>query len=98
MIVGNAVVFTDGILDTTNAKTCHGLLRGGSRFNILGVIDSVNYGRDAGEVMDGKPIGIYVFKSVNEFFKQSPQKPVYFIVGVAFAGGRLPESCRREIS
>ncbi|MCK4466000.1 MAG: DUF1611 domain-containing protein [Bacteroidales bacterium] len=97
MIAGNAIVFTDGILDTTNAKTCHGLLRGGSRFNILGVIDSVNYGRDAGEVMDVKPIGIHVFKSVNEFFKQSPQKPVYFIVGVAFAGGQLPESCRSEI-
>lgn len=97
MIKGNAIVFTNGILDIENAKTCHGLLRGSSRFTILGVIDAINFGRDAGEVMDGQSIGINVFRSVSDFIKKSNTKPQYFIIGVAFPGGYLPESCRKEI-
>ena len=30
-----AIVLTNGLLDTPNAKTCHGLLRGTDRFEIL---------------------------------------------------------------
>ncbi len=97
MIDGDAVVFTNGLLDTTFAKTCHGLLRGGKRFNVLGVIDNLHYEKDAGEVLDGKSRGIHVYKSVNEFMKQYSRKPKYFIVGVAFPGGQLPGSCRNEI-
>ena len=97
MIAGNAIVFTNGLLDTTYAKTCHGLLRGGKRFNVLGVIDNIHFGKDAGGILDGKSRGVHVYKSVNEFLKQCPQKPKYFVVGVAFPGGQLPESCRNEI-
>ena len=97
MISGEAVVFTNGLLDTNFAKTCHGLLRGGERFDVLGVIDNIHYGKDAGEVMDGKNRGVHVYKSVNEFIKQYPRTPGYFIVGVAFPGGQLPGSCRDEI-
>ena len=97
MIGGEAVVFTNGLLNTNFAKTCNGLLRGGERFNVLGVIDNIHYGKDAGEVLDGKSRGVHVYKSVNEFMKQSPQKPEYLIVGVAFPGGQLPVSCRNEI-
>ncbi|MEN8227031.1 MAG: DUF1611 domain-containing protein [Bacteroidota bacterium] len=97
MIGGEAVVFTNGLLDTNFAKTCHGLLRGGKRFDVLGVIDHIHVGKDAGEVMDGKSRGVFVYNSVNEFIKQYPRTPEYFIVGVAFPGGQLPGSCRDEI-
>jgi uncharacterized NAD-dependent epimerase/dehydratase family protein len=97
MIQGDAVVFTNALLHTSFAKTCHGLLRGGNRFNILGVIDNLHEGKDAGEVIDGKHRGVRVFKSVKEFLRQSPHRPRYFVVGVAFPGGQLPESCRDEI-
>jgi len=97
MIQGDAVVFTNGLLHTNFAKTCHGLLRGGKRFKVLGVVDNLHAGKDAGEVMDGKHRGVQVFKSVKSFFKQCTRKPKYFVVGVAFPGGQLPESCRDEI-
>ncbi len=97
MIRGDAIVFTNGLLNTNFAKTCHGLLRGGTRFDVLGVIDNNHYGKDAGEVMDGKHRGVQVYKSVKEFLKQNPRKPEYLVVGVAFPGGQLPESCREEI-
>ncbi len=97
MIGGEAVVFTNGLLDTNFAKTCHGLLRGGNRFDVMGVIDNIHAGKDAGVVMDGKSRGVHVYESVDEFVKQYPRKPKYFIVGVAFPGGQLPGSCRDEI-
>ena len=97
MIAGEAVVFTNGLLNTNFAKTCHGLLRGGDRFDVLGVIDNIHYGKDAGEFLDGQSRGVQVYKSVDEFMKQYPRKPKYFIVGVAIPGGQLPGSCRDEI-
>ena len=48
-----AVIFTHNLLAENFAKTAHGLLRGSSRFDVVGVIDSIHGGRDAGEVLDG---------------------------------------------
>jgi len=53
-----AIILTNGMLDTMNAKTAHGLLRGSERFEVLAVIDYKFAGKDAGELMDGKPIGV----------------------------------------
>ena len=35
---GTAVVLTNGLLDAINAKTAHGLIRGSTRFEILGLV------------------------------------------------------------
>ena len=35
----NAIVLTDGLLMTSDAKTAHGLIRGTERFNIIGLVD-----------------------------------------------------------
>jgi uncharacterized NAD-dependent epimerase/dehydratase family protein len=87
----NAIIITNGTLATTDGKTAHGLIRGTSRFNIVGVIDPLHAGQDAGEVLDGRFRNIPVFATVNEFVKQSTQKAACCIVGGAFHGGRLPE-------
>ena len=92
----DAVVFTNGLLHVDFAKTCHGLLRGSSRFNVKGVIDHVHAGKDAGEAMDGRPLGVSVYSSLSDFLEVNETPPV-FVVGVAFSGGGLPESCRDEI-
>lgn len=88
----NAIVLTKGFLDTVNAKTCHGLLRYSSRFNVCAVIDDKYAGKDAGEVMDGKKVNVPVYGSVMEFFDRSDQKIDYLVIGVATHGGLLPES------
>ena len=93
----NVIIYTNGLLNVDFAKTCHGLLRGTNRFNILGVIDSVHFGKDSGEVLDGRPRGIYVFETIEAFLQKTAQKPKYCVIGVAFPGGMLPETCRAEI-
>ena len=60
MVASNAIILTGGFLNTGNAKTAHGLIRGTERFNIVGVIDHVSAGKDAGEVLDGKKRNIPV--------------------------------------
>ena len=93
----NAIVITGGYLDNISAKSAHGLIRGTDRFNIVGVIDFRNAGRDAGEVVDGKPRNIPVYASIGEFGKQSSHKATYCIVGLATKGGVIPEPLRLEL-
>lgn len=97
MIKGNAIVLTNGWLDNIHAKTAHGLLRGSKRFQILGIIDSKHAGKNAGEVLDGKPLNIKIYATTAEFLENHSPKPQFCIVGVAVHGGRLPDSLRGEI-
>lgn len=89
----NAIIITGGYLDSNNAKTAHGLIRGTERFTIVGIIDDKSAGRDAGEVLDGIHRGIPVFASLEDFFK-SGATATYAIVGLATKGGVIPDSLR----
>jgi uncharacterized NAD-dependent epimerase/dehydratase family protein len=89
------LILTNGRLDTEDAKTAHGLIRGTSRFKIVGVIDPVSAGKDAGEVLDGKSRNIPVYASIGAYLDQKPQIPDYGIVGVALSGGKLPDEWYR---
>jgi uncharacterized NAD-dependent epimerase/dehydratase family protein len=86
---GGAVILTNGLLTTNDAKTAHGLIRGTERYDILGVIDPPTAGNDAGIVLDGKHRNIPVFLSLNEAIERL-QKIDYLIIGVATVGGVLP--------
>jgi uncharacterized NAD-dependent epimerase/dehydratase family protein len=87
----NAIILTAGLLTGANAKTAHGLIRSSSRYNIIAVIDSVAAGSDAGRLLDNVCRDIPVYASMGDFITKSGQRAKYAIVGVAFAGGRLPE-------
>jgi uncharacterized NAD-dependent epimerase/dehydratase family protein len=88
----NAIVITGGYLDTSNAKTAHGLIRGTDRFNILGIIDHKHAGKDAGEMLDGKKRNIPIFSSISDAVEKVKDKIQYAIIGVATKGGVIPES------
>lgn len=90
----DAIVITGGFLDSNNAKTAHGLIRGTDRFTIVGVIDSKHPGRDAGEVLDGINRNIPVYASIADFIKHSGKKAEFCIVGVATKGGVIPDALR----
>ena len=87
----NAIIVTNGDLATGDGKTAHGLIRGTDRFNIIGVIDALHAGKDAGEVLDGEFRNIPVFASIKSFTEQSKTSAEYCIIGVALFGGKLPE-------
>jgi uncharacterized NAD-dependent epimerase/dehydratase family protein len=80
------------MLAGTHAKTAHGLLRGPSRYRIVGVVDASLAGRDAGDVLDGQHRDIPVVASVQELLALVPEKPDYCVIGVATKGGVLTDS------
>ncbi|WP_020587856.1 DUF1611 domain-containing protein [Desulfobacter curvatus] len=95
--MGTAVVLTRGLFHLNDAKTAHGLVRGTERFKILGVIDEVNSGKDAGVVLDGIPRDIPIFPSVRAFTDAGGIAPDYAVIGVALCGGRLDEDWQRLV-
>lgn len=94
---GEAVVYCEGSLGTPVGKTANGLVRYTSRYGIVGVIDSLRRGLDAGQVLDGKPVGIPVFGDLNEAMAALKRPVPNFIIGLAPDGGRLPDSARAEV-
>lgn len=91
-----AIVITGGYLDTINAKTAHGLIRGTDRFEIAGIVDHKLAGKDAGEVLDGKHRNLPVYESIGGFV-QSGKKAQYCIIGVATKGGVIPDTLRAQL-
>src|SRR5439155_10024497 len=87
-----AVILCDGYFGQNTGKTANGLVRYSKRYEIVGVIDHTKTGRDAGEVLDGKPNGIPIVARLREAtVRLAPQT---LIVGVATFGGYIPHEYR----
>ncbi|MFY0685045.1 MAG: DUF1611 domain-containing protein [Balneola sp.] len=100
-IDGNTIVFCQGMFNTPEGKTSHGLVRFTERYNVLAIIDKRYAGKDAGEVLDNRPNGIMIFPdfiTAYESFNEQGIKVSNFIVGLAPDGGRLPKEHKKEIA
>lgn len=91
----SALILANGLFDSVFAKTTHGLLRGPSRYEILGVVDPDHAGQDAGYILDGRDRGIPFYSSVSEALVH--QTPTHCIIGVATVGGVLPDPLRVDL-
>ncbi len=102
-----AIILTSGLFNPRNAKTAFGLLRKSEKYKILAVIDKNYAGKDAGELVQGKNLGIPILPSIKDFeeyhsskLKIDPAgslKGIYAIIGVATSGGLIPEDLRAEL-
>ncbi|MEW5936562.1 MAG: DUF1611 domain-containing protein [Candidatus Thermoplasmatota archaeon] len=90
-----AIVLCEGKFGTTTGKTASGLVRRSERYRIVGVVDSTKAGMDAGEVLDGVPRGIPIFRDVSEALRHT--SPDWLIIGVATVGGMLPQEFRQMV-
>ena len=92
-----AIVYAEGAFNTPNGKTAHGLVRFTERYDVAAVIDSRFAGRDAGEVLDGRPVGIPIVKHLADALAHASKTAAatHFVVGLAPDGGRLPAAAPR---
>jgi uncharacterized NAD-dependent epimerase/dehydratase family protein len=90
----SAIILTNGLLQTDNAKTAHGLIRESNRYKIVGIVDDKNAVNDAGVLLDGKHRNIPVYATVS---KAMQAKPDVCIVGVATTGGMFPGTLLDEV-
>ena len=94
---GTALVYCEGAFGTPVGKTANGLVRYTARYQILGVIDSTQAGKDAGTVLDGTPVGIPVFGSLAAAIAGLTTRPDYLVIGLAPDGGQLPGEARATV-
>lgn len=92
-----AVVYCEGNFGLPDGKTANGLVRHSEKYEILSVIDSTQAGRDAGEVLDGQPNAIPIFRDLDEAFFTHQPVPDYFIYGMAPATGMLSKVERKIV-
>jgi uncharacterized NAD-dependent epimerase/dehydratase family protein len=93
----NAIVLANGYLDEPHAKTTHALVRKSERFTIRAVIDAEHAGQDVGQLLDGKASGIPILDSTASALAQLDPRPDFCIVGIATAGGVLPQTVRADL-
>jgi uncharacterized NAD-dependent epimerase/dehydratase family protein len=98
-IDGKALVYCEGAFNTPNGKTAHGLVRFTERYEIVGVLDHIYAGSDAGLVLDGKRNGIPIFNNLKEALSKldESEKPRTLVIGLAPDGGRLPAEAKDTI-
>ncbi len=97
---GNAIVYCEGAFNTLNGKTAHGLVRFCRRYTVVAVVDSRHAGKDARDVLDGKPGGIPVVESIDAAMStaQNAGTPAtHLVIGIAPDGGRLGENARMDV-
>ena len=101
-IKGNAVVLTNGKFNSKSAKTAHGLIRGSKRFNIKAVIDN-NFSEKYVHIDQNGKIDLFdnksdipIYSDIHSFLNSSINVD-YCIIGVASAGGLLPEEMREDV-
>ncbi len=97
---GNAIVYCEGAFNTLNGKTAHGLVRFCRRYRVLAVVDSNHAGADAGQVLDGSPVGIPVVPSIDAAMQigiDGDTPATHLVVGIAPDGGRLAAPARRDV-
>lgn len=92
--MARAIVLAEGYLGQDSGKTANGLVLHAVTHEIVAVIDSKRAGQDAGEVVAGKRRGIPVVATFEEAMRH---KPAVFYIGVATAGGYLPDHFRDAV-
>ena len=92
-----ALVLCEGALGQSLGKTANGLVRHSTKYRIVGVLDSMKAGKDAGEVLDGRRAGIPVFANLRDALARLSERPEVMVIGVATFGGYIPQEFRPVI-
>lgn len=85
-----ALILANGVLENIHGKTTHGLVRGPSRYNILGVLDNQTKHKSMGSLLNDPLIKTPIYSNIKEALKSLNQKPDYCILGAATHGGIIP--------
>ncbi|MDH3253718.1 MAG: DUF1611 domain-containing protein [Acidobacteriota bacterium] len=98
---GNAIVYCEGAFGTANGKTAHGLVRRTNRYRVMSVIDSEKAGRDAGEILDRRRVGIPVLADIDAGVAAATERGLtatHLVVGLAPDGGKLSREARSDLA
>lgn len=92
-----AIVYCEGNFGEVDGKTANGLVRHSEKYRILSIIDSEKSGEDAGQVLDGEPNGIPIYRDLGTSLAHAGRAPNHLIFGIAPASGMLSKSERQML-
>lgn len=92
-----AIVYCEGNFGGIDGKTANGLVRHSEKYEILSIIDSEKAEQDAGEILDGKPNGIAIYRDLGTALAQAGRVPDHLIFGIAPATGMLSKAERKVL-
>lgn len=78
-----ALVYCEKQFGLVDGKTAAALVRHSEIYTVVGVIDSLLAGKDAGEELDGEKSGIPIFANLDEALSRLPNIPDCYIYGKA---------------
>ncbi len=84
-----AVIYADGLYNSADGKTAHGLVRYSRKYDIVGVVDSTLPEGDSGEILDGISRNIPLFNDLDYALNNINAK--ILIIGAVSEGGILPK-------
>lgn len=99
-VEGNAIVYSEGAFGTTYGKTAHGLVRRSRRYRVVSVVDSHHAGKDAGDVLDSRIIGIPIEADIRTAVDAAAGRGLpatHLVIGIAPDGGRLDPAARGDV-
>lgn len=86
------IILAEGEFGKTGGKTANGVAMHSEIFDARAIIDSETAGRSARETLGKSDTpDIPIVKTLDEALEEAPEAEV-FVIGVASAGGKLPES------
>jgi len=91
----HAIVYAEGLYNSANGKTAHGLVRYSKRFKITCVVDSTLNEDDAGEILDGINRNIPLYNNLDKALKLTNAET--FIIGAVSEGGILPDGYDKAV-
>ncbi len=97
---GKAIVYCEGAFGTTYGKTAHGLVRRSRRYRVVSVVDSHHAGKDAGDVLDGRTLGIPIEADIETAVDAAVGRGLpatHLVIGIAPDGGRLDTAARGDV-
>ena len=92
-----AIVLTNGLFLSPQAKTTHAMVRGPSRYALEAIVDPAHSGQDAGQLLDGHFRNVPIVATLEAALDPSSEPVSHCVVGVATGGGVLPESLRETL-
>lgn len=97
IIKKTALIYCDKQFGSVDGKTAAGLVRHSDIYTVVGVIDVLLAGKDAGEALGGEKNGIPIFTSLNEALEKLPNIPNCYIYGKAPLDTYVPTNERSLI-
>lgn len=86
--ISKAIVYCEGNFGRMDGKTANGLVRHSKKHEIIGIIDSTRAGQDSGNVLNGNPNGIMIYKDIRACFNTNGNSDIKtFIYGMAPLSG-----------